>query len=598
MNRIETGSVIAAIISCCGLALAGEPAVRVETGVARAEITAEAINPGLPWPATDALGRNLPTDASSTGLRPNRCVGIFYFLTHTKKRDTLPNDIAKILAQDPDILSKPDSTLWGPPGSYYWGQPLYGYYDSTDPWVLRRHANLLVDAGIDTVIFDTTNRLTYKDVYLAICASWAQIRKEGGRTPQICFMVNTKAGEGAQEIYNDLYKPGLYPELWFRWKGRPLMICDPKEASPELAGFFTLRKAHWPFTLVDTDNAWHWETTYPQNYSYDGDPKTPEQVNVAVAQNLRDSDGKVTPMSQGNARGRSFHAGKKDTTPGAVDQGFNCAEQWQRALELDPPFVMVTGWNEWTARKLSRPGLPVVFIDQFDQEYSRDIEPVSGLHNDNYYYQLVANVRRYKGYPALPKPTGFTTIDMSKGFDQWRTVSPVFTDHAFDNDHRDFGLGELHYTNASGRNDLTLMRVACDADNLWFYAQTREGLSPRTDANWMWLLIDADHNPATGWQGYDFIVNHRMDGDGTWLERNTGGWQWEKVVKLQITVQGNELMIAVPRAALGDPHGAGAALDFKWWDNAQKPGDIMDVYLSGDAAPDGRFNYRYLLPTR
>ena len=23
----------------------------------------------------------------------------------------------------------------------------------------------------------------------------------------------------------------------------------------------------------------------------------------------------------------------------------------------------------------------------------------------------------------------------------------------------------------------------------------------------MWLLIDADQNPATGWAGYDFIVN-------------------------------------------------------------------------------------------
>jgi hypothetical protein len=30
-----------------------------------------------------------------------------------------------------------------------------------------------------------------------------------------------------------------------------------------------------------------------------------------------------------------------------------------------------------------------------------------------------------------------------------------------------------------------------------------------------------------------------------------------------------------------------------WWDNSQNPGDIMDTCLSGDAAPEGRFNYRY-----
>ena len=43
----------------------------------------------------------------------------------------------------------------------------------------------------------------------------------------------------------------------------------------------------------------------------------------------------------------------------------------------------------------------------------------------------------------------------------------------------------------------------------------------------------------------------------------------------------------------GLPAGDAVTLDFKWWDNPQKPGDIMDVYLSGDAAPDGRFNFRY-----
>ena len=54
-----------------------------------------------------------------------------------------------------------------------------------------------------------------------------------------------------------------------------------------------------------------------------------------------------------------------------------------------------------------------------------------------------------------------------------------------------------------------------------------------------------------------------------------------------------ELMLAVPRSALGLPAGEGIRLDFKWWDHAQTPGDIMDAYLSGDAAPDARFNYRY-----
>jgi len=554
---------------------------------------AAAINPGTPWPATDALGRSLPPASEVPLMRANRFVGIFYFLTQGRDISELPNDISKILPQDPDILTKPDSPLWGPRGPYYWGQPLYGYYNSMDPWVLRRHATLLADAGIDTVIFDTTNRITYRNVYSKICEVWSQIRQEGGRTPQICFMVNTKAGEAAQEIFNDLYKPGLYPELWFRWQGKPLLICDPNEASAEVKAFFTLRKAHWPFTMVNTHNAWYWEATYPQPYSYDTDPAKPEQVNVSVAQNLHMSTGKPVNMSQKNARGRSFHDGEQNIGPRSVNQGYNFAEQWQRAFELDPPFVMVTGWNEWTAGKSSRPGLPVVFVDQFDQEFSRDIEPVKGLHGDNYYYQMVANIRRYKGAPPLPMASAAKTINLNKTFDQWKDVGPEFTDHAFDNDHRDFGKGEVHYTNTSGRNDLTVLKVARDATNIYFYAQTRQPLTPHTDPSWMWLLVDMDRNAKTGWEGYDFILNRTIDGQETWLEKNVGGWKWERVAKVPLMVEGNELMLAVPREVLGLLGADGVAFGFKWWDNAQKPGDIMDTYLDGDVAPEGRFNYRY-----
>jgi len=358
----------------------------------------------------------------------------------------------------------------------------------------------------------------------------------------------------------------------------------------EYRGIRTLR-----YTYVrDLNGPWLLFDNEKDPYQLNNLVAQPEQVNVAVAQNLRDSDGKVTNMSQGNARGRSFHGGKKETAPGAVNRGYNFAEQWQRALEMDPPFVMVTGWNEWTAGKFSRPGLPVVFVDQFDQEYSRDIEPVAGLHNDNYYYQLVANVRRYKGFPALAKASAVRSIDVASGFEQWREVGPEFTDHAFDNDHRDFGLGARHYTNSSGRNDLKLMKVARDATHIYFYVQTQDTLTSRTDPNWMWLLIDADQNPKTGWEGYDFIVNRTMDGKEAWLERNMGGWKWEKAAKVQLKVEGSELMLAVSRAAMGLAKGAELSLDFKWWDNPQRPGDIMDTYLSGDVAPDGRFNYRYV----
>ena len=390
-----------------------------EVPLAKADQPSPQINPGTPWPATDALGRSMPLTMEVPPPRPDRFVGIFYFLWHDRQSDRLPVDLGTLLQQDPDLMRKPNSPLWKGQKMYYWGQPLYGYYNSCDPWVIRRHATLLAEAGVDTIIFDTTNRQTYPEVYRAICEVWSQMLREGARVPRLCFMVNTKAGDTAEELYRSFYQPGQYRELWFYWQGKPLLICDPAEASDEVKKFFTLRKAHWPYTMETTHNAWHWEGTYPQPYSYDRDRRKPEEVNVSVAQNLSITNGKPADMSSGHARGRSFHNGRQNITPGSINWGYNFAEQWQRAFELDPDFVMVTGWNEWTAGRFSRPYAPVVFVDQFDQEFSRDIEPMKGGHGDNYYYQMVANIRRFKGAPACrlrpaPKQSS-STPDFTNG---------------------------------------------------------------------------------------------------------------------------------------------------------------------------------------
>ncbi len=571
-------------------------------------------NPGTPWPATDALGRRLPLADEVGPPKQGRFVGIFYFLWHNDRGGRSPHwnapyDVSRILAEDPEALKKPDSPLWGPIGTYhYWGEPLYGYYLSTDPWVLRRHAQLLADAGVDTLIFDTTNALTYPEIYTQLCQVFRQVWKEGGRTPRVCFMVNTEAGKTAQRLYEDLYKPGRFAEIWFRWQGKPLLICDPEQASPDVRAFFTLRKAHWPFQMVDTPYAWHWEATYPQPYGYTDDPAKPEEVNVSVAQNLRASDGKVTNMSSGDARGRSFHAGRTDPAPDAVNRGYNFQEQWTRAFQLDPPFVMVTGWNEWIAGRWGEPGGPIVFVDQFDEEYSRDIEPMKGGHGDNYYWQLVANVRRYKGSPPLPAASAPKTIRVRGGFDQWRDVKPEFSALGdpsvlrppspvpFMTLPRDFdGAGGTHYTNHTGRNELWMLKVTRDKTNVYFYARTQQPITPHTDPNWMWLLIRVGDGVGTGWEGYQYIVNRTVeDGGWTWLEKSAGGWSWERVARVRYRVAGNELQLAIPRRALGLPRGkTQVSLDFKWVDNAADPGDIMDIYTSGHTAPAARFRYRY-----
>lgn len=556
-------------------------------------------NPGAPWPATDALGRSLPTAQEVGPPKSDRFVGIFYFLWLGQHDGTQegPFDVSKIMAAHPDALEIPTSPPWGPAGQmHFWNEPLFGYYKNADPWVLRRHAHLLADAGVDVLIFDTTNRATYKDVYMKLCEVFMEVRTSGGHTPQITFMTNSEAGATADELYKDLYEPGLYPDLWFRWEGKPLLIVDPAAASETVKDFFTLRKAHWPFEMVNTERAWHWEATFPQPYGYSDDPAKPEQVNVSVAQNLRASDGKVTDMSRGDARGRTFHDGAIDRSPDAILHGYNFAEQWTRAWELAPPFVMVTGWNEWIAGRFEREGLPVAFVDQFDAANSRDIEMMKGGHGDNYYYQLVDGIRRYKGVPALPAASAPATIAINDDFAQWSDVDPVFTDAPDDTIARDHaGVNKLHYTNTTGRNELLNFKAARDGENLYFYAQTGKDLSPAAAPNWMHLLIDIDQNAATGWLGYDFLVSggtlHRHQAPA---EGEAPAFVWATVQDITRHVGARELHLAIPRAALGLTAGeAPVKFDFKWADNLQNPNDPMDLYVSGDVAPDGRFSYRY-----
>ena len=215
-------------------AIASFPAAGAEGTSSPANTSSPRSNTGVPWPARDALGRALPLASEVGEPRAGRTVGVFYFLWHNNRGGKSPHwdapyDISRILARDPNALKNPDSPWWGPIGMYhYWGEPLYGYYLSQDPWVLRRHAQLLADAGVDTLIFDTTNAETYPDVYRALCAVFRQVRLGGGKTPQFAFMVNTQAGATADKIYRDLYRPGLYRELWFQWQGKPLMICNPR----------------------------------------------------------------------------------------------------------------------------------------------------------------------------------------------------------------------------------------------------------------------------------------------------------------------------------------------------------------------------------
>ena len=238
---------------------------------------------------------------------------MFYFLWHDRQGDRVL-DVSRILAADHDALKKPQSPLWGGYGTaHYWGEPLYGYYRSDDPWVLRRHAALLADAGIDTLIFDATNAVTYRDQYMTLCDEFAAVRaRRRSHTADRLHGPHGSRQNGRPNLSRSLQAELVSRTLVSLAGQAAAALRSGRRIAPEVRAFFTLRTAYWPDAMVNTALAWHWEATYPQPYGFVTDPSKPEEVNVSVAQNLRISDGKPTCMSDGNARGRGFHDGREE----------------------------------------------------------------------------------------------------------------------------------------------------------------------------------------------------------------------------------------------------------------------------------------------
>jgi hypothetical protein len=386
-------------------------------------------------------------------------------------------------------------------------------------------------------------------------------------------------------------------------------MADPDEFDkyPAIQNFFTFRKPVGSyFSGPSGPNQWGWLEVFPQHVFYDKQ-NNPEQVTVGVAQNALGDDLSFMSHKSG-AMGRSWHNGKKDNRPGAEYWGLNFAEQWARALEIDPEFIFVTGWNEWVAGRFQQwhkytswqhsyhP--KAMFVDQYNHEYSRDIEPMKGGHTDSYYYQLISYVRKFKGVRKNIPARRLYKIGIDGDFQDWQEVRPVFYDTAFDTSHRDFrGYGDTWYKNKTGRNDFVTLKTALDKENVYFYAKTGAPITGPHDKNWMLLFIDSDMNKKTGWQGYDYLINKSvLNSTKTTLQKYFGKANFSTVAQIDYKVFGNEIEIQVPLRSL-QLSANRVEFDFHWADNIQKFGYIIEFSINGDSAPNRRFNYRFIYNT-
>jgi len=286
--------------------------------------------------------------------------------------------------------------------------------------------------------------------------------------------------------------------------------------------------------------------------------------------------------------------------------GIYFQERWDEAIKSDPQFLYINDWNEWAAIK-QKPGkehtfpfmrreLSYFFVDQYNAEFNRCVQPMKGGYTDNYYMQMAQNIRRYKGVRPIPESNGLDLIKIDGDFDEWRQVQVEYRDTVGDTFHRNYpGYGGLRYKNTSGRNDIITSKVAVDEGCVYFYVETAGPLTPHTGRHWMLLLIDADRDHNTGWYGYDCLVNKMvMDDKVTTLmhyDSTSSGDPWIEQARLEYRYAGEEIELAVPLRLLG-LDGDAFSFDFHWSDNPADLNDPISLCVNGDSAPNRRFNYR------
>ncbi|MGX6607934.1 ricin-type beta-trefoil lectin domain protein [Micromonosporaceae bacterium Da 78-11] len=271
-------------------------------------------------------------------------------------------------------------------GYRYWGEPAGGKYLSDDVAVINRHADQLAAAGVDFIAIDYSNHNVnapiLDDPTRALLDTYRSRIAAGRPTPRVSFFVSRDQNDIRQVTDRWLHP---YRDLWFTYQGKPLLTVAPSDCDPgwTVCGEYTHR-GMWAFG--QSPDTWTFMQHTPQTAAtYAGQA---EEVSVSVAQQSSYMSNTAT------AHGRRWNAaaGAENGYPG---QNFD--DQWNRALSLDPTFIMVRGWNEWAAIQLADPAVENGrYTDEYNEEYSNDIEPQNGGHGDQYYQSMRAHISRFK----------------------------------------------------------------------------------------------------------------------------------------------------------------------------------------------------------
>ncbi|MGN7786355.1 hypothetical protein ACTJIJ_17615 [Niabella sp. 22666] len=559
--------------------------------------------------AVDQFGRSF---AAIEGYRPGKQVGIFYWpwigqpyatgIYDATVISALPNGL-KLLY---DFKHLNDSI--SPTGqAHFWGQPLWGYYNSADEWVIRRQMAMLATAGVDFIVFDLTNRVTYKSVYEKVLRIINELQSDGWVVPKAVFYTHSKSFETTWQLYNDLYKPNLYPEAWYRVGGKPMIIAYTNESddiaeamsrndssyrpvaySKAIKDFFYFKKPQWPGDSVYQDGFPWIEWKYPQ-------PLHGNTMSVSVASHPK------VPMSRSITSGwinwgRGWDPGTQKNKKEDILTGGFFQKQWDHALKVSPDTIFVGGWNEWIAYKQPY-GDEYMLCDAADIEFSRDIEPMRGGYGDAFYIQLIKNIRAYKGITDSHPGYAPFTINIFGATAQWAAVKAIYRNINIKAGARDhYGASKkIAYAAPAPANNLQEVRVAHDTHNFYFLIRADQPFVQVQDSAGLFqLLIGTDAPAIKGWNGYEYVIEPDWSTGKAQLSRLDKSRKKIIAGNIRWSVQQNMLQIEVPGKLIATKNKL-TQIYFKVADGVAKPSDIMEYYVTGSVMPLGRLSFVYKL---
>ena len=332
---------------------------------------------------------------------------MFYLLWHCPVSSSPHYNPSGVIYDNSKILAGAEN--WGPIHAFHWwGKPDAGYYClAENDNLLRQHAEMLRDAGVDFVFVDSTNssdQAGAESLYIKPFDELVKVWSEVPGAPKIVPWVPI-TGTGDMVNYFDRMM-AQYTQMAFIYQDKPLLLAVGYSVNPgstqfkELQTRYTIR-AMWGLLRSQQLRSGEWSFMQPCLKSFKEKGGTEE-----CAQGVSYRNGIVEQIPVTAAYQETYMS---DTTSAVPKfHGKTLLRQLETAYKHpEAPIVTITGWNEWIARRFCRdqeakacdprpsanrnyetfPNGNKLFVDQYDSEYNRDLEPGGGL--GDYYYQIL-----------------------------------------------------------------------------------------------------------------------------------------------------------------------------------------------------------------